>query len=39
MEYKVPFITTASAAAAALSGLKSLREKETTVRALQEWYD
>ncbi|MCC7437027.1 MAG: carbamoyl-phosphate synthase large subunit [Armatimonadetes bacterium] len=38
MEYKVPFITTASAAAAALSGLRSLNESELQVQSLQEWY-
>ncbi len=38
MEYKVPFITTASAAAAALSGLRSLDESGLQVRPLQEWY-
>ncbi len=38
MEYKIPFITTASAAAAALSGVASLREKELRVRSLQQWY-
>jgi len=38
MEYKIPFITTASAAAAALSGIKSLREEDLTVRPLQEWF-
>jgi carbamoyl-phosphate synthase large subunit len=38
MEYKVPFITTASAAAAALSGILSLREEDLKVRPLQEWY-
>jgi len=38
MEYKVPFITTASAAAAALSGVTSLRETELQVQSLQEWY-
>ncbi len=38
MEYKVPFITTASAAAAALSGIQSLREQELEVCPLQEWY-
>ena len=38
MEYKGPFITTASAAAAALSGLRSLNESELQVRSLQEWY-
>ncbi|MBX7217902.1 MAG: carbamoyl-phosphate synthase large subunit [Candidatus Kapabacteria bacterium] len=38
MEYKVPFITTASAAAAALSGLRSLAESELQVQSLQEWY-
>ena len=39
MEYKIPFITTASAAAAALSGISSLREEELRVRPLQEWYN
>ncbi|MEO5929092.1 MAG: carbamoyl phosphate synthase large subunit, partial [Candidatus Kapaibacterium sp.] len=38
MEYKVPFITTASAAAAALSGIRSIREEELQVKPLQEWY-
>jgi carbamoyl-phosphate synthase large subunit len=38
MEYKVPFITTASAAAAALSGIRDLREQEVRVKSLQEWY-
>ncbi len=38
MEYRIPFITTASAAAAALSGISSLREEELQVRSLQEWY-
>ncbi len=38
MEYKIPFITTASAAAAALSGIQSLREQDLQVRPLQEWY-
>ncbi|MBL0332389.1 MAG: carbamoyl-phosphate synthase large subunit [Chlorobiota bacterium] len=38
MEYKVPFITTASAAAAALRGIKSLLTKEVNVKSLQEWY-
>ena len=39
MEYKIPFITTASAAAAALSGIRSLlRDKEMEVCSLQEWY-
>ncbi|MBS1912971.1 MAG: carbamoyl-phosphate synthase large subunit [Bacteroidetes bacterium] len=38
MEYKVPFITTASAAAAALSGIRSLLEQELQVKPLQEWY-
>jgi carbamoyl-phosphate synthase large subunit len=37
MEYRIPFITTASAAAAALSGIQSLREVELGVRSLQEW--
>ena len=37
MEYKIPFITTASAAAAALSGIQSLGEVELEVRSLQEW--
>ncbi len=39
MEYKVPFITTASAAAAALSGIQSLLTEELAVRPLQEWYN
>ncbi len=39
MEYRVPFITTASAAAAALSGIRSLREEELEVRPLQEWHE
>lgn len=38
MEYRIPFITTASAAAAALSGISSLREEDLQVRSLQEWY-
>lgn len=38
MEHKVPFITTASAAAAALRGIKSLLTKEVNVKSLQEWY-
>ena len=39
MEYKIPFITTASAAAAALSGIKMLAEgNELEVRSIQEWY-
>ena len=38
MEYKIPFITTASAATAALSGIRSLREQELGVKPLQEWY-
>jgi len=38
MEYKIPFITTASAAAAAMSGIRSLREEELNVKPLQEWY-
>jgi carbamoyl-phosphate synthase large subunit len=37
MEYKIPFITTASAAAAALSGIQSVREAELEVRSLQEY--
>ncbi|MBC8145043.1 MAG: ATP-grasp domain-containing protein, partial [bacterium] len=37
MEYRVPFITTASAAAAALSGIQSLRASELQVQSLQEW--
>jgi carbamoyl-phosphate synthase large subunit len=39
MEYRVPFITTASAAAAALSGNRSLRDTELEVRSLQDWYE
>jgi carbamoyl-phosphate synthase large subunit len=39
MEYRVPFITTASAAAAALSGIRSLRDTELEVRSLQDWYE
>jgi carbamoyl-phosphate synthase large subunit len=39
MEHKIPFITTASAAAAALSGIRSLREQELEVQPLQEWYE
>lgn len=39
MEYNIPFITTASAAAAALSGIKLLSAKqEVEVRSIQEWY-
>ncbi len=38
MEYKIPFITTASAATAALSGMRSIREEELNVKSLQEWY-
>jgi len=38
MEYKIPFITTASAAAAALSGIRSRRERELEVAPLQDWY-
>jgi carbamoyl-phosphate synthase large subunit len=38
MEHKIPFITTASAAAAALSGIVSMGEEEMSVRPLQEWY-
>jgi len=38
MEFRIPFITTASAAAAALSGISSLREEDLEVRSLQEWY-
>jgi carbamoyl-phosphate synthase large subunit len=37
MEYRIPFITTASAAAAALSGIRSLRAVDLEVRPLQEW--
>ena len=40
MEYKIPFITTASAAAAALSGIRSLvRDQEMEVCSIQEWYE
>ena len=40
MEYKIPFITTASAAAAALSGIRLLREGITPeAHAIQEWYE
>jgi carbamoyl-phosphate synthase large subunit len=38
MEYKVPFITTASAAAAALSGIQDSSQQELQVKSLQEWY-
>jgi len=39
MEYMIPFITTASAAAAALSGIKSIVEdNELQVCSIQEWY-
>ncbi len=39
MEYNIPFITTASAAAAAMSGIKMLAEgNELEVRSIQEWY-
>ena len=39
MEYKIPFITTASAAGAALSGIKLIAEgSELEVRSIQEWY-
>ena len=39
MEYNVPFITTASAATAALSGIRLLSEKrEVDVLSIQEWY-
>ena len=39
MEYKIPFITTISAATAALSGIRLLADgKELEVRSMQEWY-
>ncbi|MGE3799994.1 MAG: carbamoyl-phosphate synthase large subunit [Candidatus Kapaibacterium sp.] len=39
MEYKIPFITTASAAAAALSGIRSIiQDKDLEVCSIQEWY-
>ncbi len=40
MEYNIPFITTASAAAAAMSGIRLLRDnREVEVRSIQEWYE
>lgn len=40
MEYNIPFITTASAAAAAMSGIRLLRnDNEVEVRSIQEWYE
>ena len=38
MLHGVPCITTLTGAAAAVSGIKALRERELTVRALQDYH-
>lgn len=38
IRYKVPLVTTLSAAQAAVNGIRALREKELTVRSLQRHY-
>jgi len=38
IKYKIPYITTTAAAVAAAEGIKSARERATTVKSLQEYH-